>query len=184
MSGALVFGRLREAMKFPTSPVLAGILFLIALFTWIGGSMVNRITREYEERFSDTQKELRERILSRVAPGAFLKGRLVNRYEGDASVRKSEPVGEEGSQYESIPKTIYTVEFKDLVRSVPVYLSFAYVGSPENIPEVQSLDRFFPPRFTLSMEDLKAKTYAADVRGEIYLNFRVDGEYRVAPLLE
>lgn len=186
LSHALVLARFQEMTGYSFSLVLTVVLFLIILTSGIGGYLENRITNDYEEQFSETQKEFREEILYRVKPGMILRGRLVNRTEDQEKVTDASSTDSDGKteySYTYIDKTMYTVEFKGIIRSEPVYLLMTYFGKIGDIPDVQFLDRYFP-RLKSSLENTSASYITVDADGAGELDFLVKDDYSIAPVRE
>lgn len=181
LSHALILGRFKEITGFPFFPALAGVVLFILASTWIGASMVNRITRDYGELFSDARKNHTAEVLANAAPGRILRGRLINRIEDLQKVygnrNRKEPD-------RTILKTSYTIEFTKVVRYTPVYLRITYLGEPGSDPAMQALDRFFPPRTSWSISEIIANDYAADAQGPAELDFRVNENLGVSPVTE
>ena len=181
LSHALILGRFREITGYPFFPVLTGIALFILASTWIGASMVNRITRSYAEQFSEARQGQKGDILANATPGRILRGRLINRMEdfqkiyGNRSTKQPD---------RTVLKTIYTIEFKNVVRYTPVYLQVAYLGEADGNPAMRALDRFFPPRTSWSIGKIVANDYAVDAQGPAELDFRVNENLSVSPVME
>ncbi len=152
LSHRLVLNNFTHLLGYSLSLVLAALALFVLVSSVAGGSMVNRITREYEERFAPMQEDLRREILSHVAPGKILKGMVINRVRDVQTIPGRRSATPPGDQDRHLPAATYTIEFKGLAKYVPVYLSIRYVGAPEAIPDRQRLDRLFPPEKSLLSE--------------------------------
>jgi hypothetical protein len=181
LSHKLILGRFKELTGVPFSQALIGVSLFIVLSTWIGTSMVNRITRDYAERFSEAQKDLKKEVMANVKPGKILQGRLINRIEDFEKIYGDrDHIHTQKRDDRAIHKTVYTIEFVRLTRYTPVYLRVAYLGEADDSRDMQTLDQFFPPRTSWSVSDIVAHKYAVEAQGADDLAFKVNDNYSVS----
>ncbi len=176
LSHRLLLDNGSRMLGFPLSVVLAALGLFILAVSVASGSMVKRITTDYEERFSLVRDDLRQEVLSRAAPGMILKGVVVNRVRDVTTIHGSR----EDDQDQHLPTATYTIEFKGLAKYFPVYLGIRYVGEPETIPDRQMLDRMFPPIKSLLSETQRDR----EPREMRELDFLVNEDFSVSPVEE
>lgn len=175
LSHRLVLNNFSQLTGYPFLAVLALFSLFVLVSAVAGGSLVNRITGEYEERFADQQEDLRHEILSRVAPGTVLKGLVVNRLRDYHKIYGRRDLPPPDNEDRTVDMATYTIEFRGLARHVPVYLSIVYIGDPDAIPQRKLLDRMFVPG-KAGLFDTKSEREPREKRE---LDFLVNEDYSV-----
>ncbi|MDH4162199.1 MAG: hypothetical protein OEW15_05855 [Nitrospirota bacterium] len=151
-SRTLTYGEIHARFRPITGlsfPLIAGIAIAVVMTPWfLGGYMVHKIKSGYQEQFGHLQKELRSELLANAAPGREITGKVVARtigYEQELMTEAEASRRGGGNKWKTVSLLIYTIEFPDLIRHTPIYLSITRPNAA-NDPVVQKLEALAPQK--------------------------------------
>ncbi len=169
---------------FSLPVVLTTAAVVLVLVVIVSGYLANRIRTGYDEKFAETREGFRSELMSAVAPGKTIKGRVVNRlrHVETASRSRDEDMTERtvNRVNETVQYSLYTIEFKKLLKYDPVYLQIILTGDPDTSPPIKRLDTLFPPDGAAGAEGFLATYDPQDARDQRELDFVVKDDYTVA----
>ncbi|MBU0479917.1 MAG: hypothetical protein KKG47_02325 [Proteobacteria bacterium] len=184
ISHRIVLARFREVTGYRFSRVANSFVLIIILSSFIGGFMVNRITRGYEKEFLPAQEYFRSKIMETVAPEKVLLGRVIRRMFGHKKIYAQPERDSHDTSDRTIPTITYTVEFPNMVKYTPVYLQITYIGDDESNPIIKKLNESFPPRTSTWNDVILASPEAMEPIDLPERNFRVNSDYSISLVME
>lgn len=168
LSLAVVRENCKAWTGFSWKVVLAAPILYVLLLPIVSTCVQDRLIMGYVNQIKEVREDLRSDVLSRVAPGKVLRGRVINRLSDSGPV--------EGKARAAA----YTVEFKRMAQHEPVYLRLTVEERGAPSPDFRVLDDLFPAAVdpaTLDWQDRK-KPVDADFSPE--LDFRVNDDLSVS----
>jgi hypothetical protein len=170
---------------WPLPVVVAAIVLFLVLSTIVCGYVMHRIRNGYEERFAATRQEFRNEIREHAAPGTVLQGRVINRMRDVETRTRPRNIGRTerlstNRENVVIKHSVYTIEFRNLLRYDPVYLRLTLTGDAQSNASMKRLDALFPPDDGPESEGLLARYEPRNARDARELEFVVNDDRSVS----
>ncbi|MDH4164431.1 MAG: hypothetical protein OEW15_17345 [Nitrospirota bacterium] len=164
--------------------VVTAVAVVMVLVVIVSGYLANRIRTGYDEKFAELREGFRSELMSVAAPGKTIKGRVVNRVrhvQSHSRSRDGEMNDRTVNRVTEVHKySLYTIEFRKLLRYDPVYLQIMLSGDADTTPQIKLLDAFFPPDGSPGADGFLAKFDPRDARDPREIDFVVNDDYSVS----